>query len=475
MDLTDEVTRKAYQSGADLVGIAPVDRFQGAPLRMSPQGLLPEARSVIVVAIHHPDAAVELGGEPTPHESGPYNIQGIMNWMLDDISFSLARFLEDKGYPTLPIAASNIWRYKGYKDLKVNFAPDLAHRYAAVAAGLGEIGWSGLFLSPQFGPRQRVVSVITTARLTPTPMYDGPALCDRCLACVKNCPTDAFRKEVVRINEIEIGGKKFRFPETNKWRCAWAENFCLNLALPLPEKITEEVILRNLEKYGWRAGEEGCCLRFCMVPERRWYDTGYSRAPRRKREKALKTPEELFQEIKTVFQGSGLKAMAVGGLELFRKEELVHPEYHLPEVTSVISLAVSLPEGIINCREWETALYRRLAYTGFRISQLLERYGYSALSSSRIDSLQVARVLGLLAEKNQYLTVLTSARVKEGVARKKSVGKPISPELLRNFCRKSGADLVGFFSAARYEKFYQAFRKSEMVPGERPAVVDRAF
>ncbi|HOJ39806.1 MAG TPA: hypothetical protein PK644_04990, partial [bacterium] len=283
MDLTDEVTRKAYQSGADLVGIAPVDRFQGAPLRMSPQGLLPEARSVIVVAIHHPDAAVELGGEPTPHESGPYNIQGIMNWMLDDISFSLARFLEDKGYPTLPIAASNIWRYKGYKDLKVNFAPDLAHRYAAVAAGLGEIGWSGLFLSPQFGPRQRVVSVITTARLTPTPMYDGPALCDRCLACVKNCPTDAFRKEVVRINEIEIGGKKFRFPETNKWRCAWAENFCLNLALPLPEKITEEVILRNLEKYGWRAGEEGCCLRFCMVPERRWYDTGYSRAPRRKR------------------------------------------------------------------------------------------------------------------------------------------------------------------------------------------------
>ncbi|HOL68048.1 MAG TPA: hypothetical protein PKX93_11390, partial [bacterium] len=181
MDLTDEVTRKAYQSGADLVGIAPVDRFQGAPLRMSPQGLLPEARSVIVVAIHHPDAAVELGGEPTPHESGPYNIQGIMNWMLDDISFSLARFLEDKGYPTLPIAASNIWRYKGYKDLKVNFAPDLAHRYAAVAAGLGEIGWSGLFLSPQFGPRQRVVSVITTARLTPTPMYDGPALCDRCL------------------------------------------------------------------------------------------------------------------------------------------------------------------------------------------------------------------------------------------------------------------------------------------------------
>ena len=68
------------------------------------------------------------------------------------------------------------------------------HRAAAVAAGLGEIGWNGLFLSAEFGPRQRVVSVVTDVELEPTPMYDGPPLCDRCMACVEDCPTDAFRK-----------------------------------------------------------------------------------------------------------------------------------------------------------------------------------------------------------------------------------------------------------------------------------------
>lgn len=104
--------KKAKELGADMVGIAPVERFKGAPLRMSPKGLLPSARSVIVCGIHHLDASVELGGEPTPHNMGPYGSQSsVINPKLDDISFLLARFLEDRGYTALPITASNIWRY----------------------------------------------------------------------------------------------------------------------------------------------------------------------------------------------------------------------------------------------------------------------------------------------------------------------------------------------------------------------------
>ena len=50
--------------GADLVGISPIERFKHAPLRISPQGHLPSAKSVIVAAVHTPDSAWELGGEP---------------------------------------------------------------------------------------------------------------------------------------------------------------------------------------------------------------------------------------------------------------------------------------------------------------------------------------------------------------------------------------------------------------------------
>ncbi len=222
-ELTEEVKNYAREVGADLVGIAPVERFKNAPLKISPEGLFPEGKSVIVVGIHHLDCAVELGGFPTPHDKGPYAIQSsAMNPILDNISFKIGRFLEDKGYKTMPVAVTNMWRYRPYKDLDVSFAPDLAHRYAAVAAGLGEIGWSGLFLSPEFGPRQRITSIITEAELVPDPIYNGERLCDRCMECVKHCPTDAFRKEVKKINKIEIGGRIFGFPDTNKWRCAWA-------------------------------------------------------------------------------------------------------------------------------------------------------------------------------------------------------------------------------------------------------------
>jgi len=39
---------------------------------MSPKGLFPESKSVIVFGIHHLDCAVELGGFPTSHDMGPY-------------------------------------------------------------------------------------------------------------------------------------------------------------------------------------------------------------------------------------------------------------------------------------------------------------------------------------------------------------------------------------------------------------------
>ncbi|RLE07072.1 hypothetical protein DRJ00_08760, partial [Candidatus Aerophobetes bacterium] len=196
---TERVKTFAKEMGANLVGIAPIERFKNAPEKMSPQGLLPEAKSVVVVAVHHLDAAIELGGEPTPHDFGPYATQSsTMNPKLDSITFHIAKFLEKNGYIALPIPVTNLWRYRPYKDLRISFAPDLAHRYAAVAAGLGEIGWNGLFLSPEYGPRQRVSSVITNAPLKPDPMYNGPALCDRCMECVKACPTGALKPEVLK-------------------------------------------------------------------------------------------------------------------------------------------------------------------------------------------------------------------------------------------------------------------------------------
>ena len=471
--LTQTILQYAKGLGADLVGVAPVERFHGAPLRMSPKGLLPEARSVIVAAIHHLDAAVELGGEPSPHDMGPYSSQSsVMNPKLDDISFRLARFLEDQGYRTLPIAASNIWRYKGYKDLHVHFAPDLAHRYAAVAAGLAEIGWSGLALTPQFGPRQRFVSVITEAELEPSPMYDGEALCDRCMECVKHCPTDAFRKEVKRINRLDVGGRQFEFPDTNKWRCAWAENFCLSLDHTIPDEVNEGVILAYLERYGMRGGEEGCCLKFCMTAGKRYYDAAYCRAPKRKKDPAETTAGELLRAIEAIAASSGVDAMTVARAGDVAGDNSLHPEYHLPDVASVISLAMNAPSGEPANAELSTGLRRLLHYAAFDIAHHLDINGYAAVTGTRIPDLLVAQRLGAYRAEARFATILTSVPLPRTTYVRQPEQDPLTPEGLRECCRQAGADLVGFCDAGRFQTLRTALDDAGFVAGIEQAVTD---
>ena len=52
------------------------------------------------------------------------------------------------------------------------FHPEFSHRYAALAAGIRRLGWSGNLLTREFGALVELGSVLTSARLTP----DTPGL-----------------------------------------------------------------------------------------------------------------------------------------------------------------------------------------------------------------------------------------------------------------------------------------------------------
>ena len=226
---TQAVKEYAVQTlRADLVGVANIERFSGAPLMMSPQGILPEARSVLVLGLHHPDAAIERGGLQHPQEIGPYVIQYHINWRLDDLSYRMAMFLEKMGYRAVGIASSNIWRYRGYRDLQEQFAPDVSHMHCAVAAGLAEFGYNGLAITPEFGARVRYVTVITDAVLTPSPLLEPGSVCDRCMLCRKECRSGALSKELNGYKTVRIEDKEYRYADKNLWRCAWGEHFDLD-------------------------------------------------------------------------------------------------------------------------------------------------------------------------------------------------------------------------------------------------------
>ena len=164
----EELKRKARELGADLVGIAPVARWENAPAMLRPTAHLPEAKSVIALSIHHPDASVEWGGLPNSNYSGPFQLGMIPK--LDTISWRLCKFLESYGYASIPLPCTGFWRHRPYKSIDTTNTASFSHRHAFVAAGLGEFGWNNMALSYEYGPRNRLVSLITEAELEGDPL-----------------------------------------------------------------------------------------------------------------------------------------------------------------------------------------------------------------------------------------------------------------------------------------------------------------
>ncbi len=226
----DSSTVKAIvrEAGADLVGIASVERFSEAPPMRGPEDLLPGTRSVIVAAVRYPLDGVRRIGKPPAYALPSTAYAGAICRKLEDISLTLMRWLEDQGVTAFstPVTWPISWRVRPYKDMDKPLQAMFSHRHAAVAAGMGTFGKHTLVLTPEYGPRQRFITVLTDAELEPDPMYAGKPLCpESCQACVKACPLDCM--DCSKPRQFNIGGTAFSYPDLDNMRCAWVEQYRL--------------------------------------------------------------------------------------------------------------------------------------------------------------------------------------------------------------------------------------------------------
>jgi len=224
--LTKEKLKKyAYSLGIDLVGIANIERFKNAPPRMNPANMFPDARSVIVIARRIPRGSLRGIEEGTNWVSYTYfGYHGLLNTLfIQKPLYELACFIEDHGYEAMPY-------YSGVPETQPPIEPlrpgavapnvELHIRIAALAAGLGEIGWSKVFLTKKFGPRQRLHAIITDAPLEPDPLVTPGSICDRCMACVYNCPSNAIPHIKERkIESVVIEGVKYEWAAVDVGKC----------------------------------------------------------------------------------------------------------------------------------------------------------------------------------------------------------------------------------------------------------------
>ena len=225
-----EVKKRALALGADMVGIGNIERWEGAPIQQDPRQIMPEARSVIGLVFRVCRGSlrgIEEGTFFSNYSAMGYG--GLTYLFMPMVVMNLARYIEDEGYEAIPYGHQSDWRAIGQVgELRQNYskpvapgraAPDVAvHlRIAAFLCGLGEIGFSKMFLSPQFGPRNRVGVIITEADLEPDPIYSGPKLCNGCKACVANCPGKAISGE--KTVKVELAGRTVEWGELDCSAC----------------------------------------------------------------------------------------------------------------------------------------------------------------------------------------------------------------------------------------------------------------
>jgi epoxyqueuosine reductase len=175
--------------GADVCGIASVDRFQNAPAGFHPADILSKARSVIIFGKQFPM------GTFRSKSLAPYTL--VRNQLIqfnDTLATNLSFQIEEEGFVALPIPSSEPYEY--WDPVRRHGRGILSLKHAAELAGLGSIGKNTLLINSKYGNRLWLGGAITNADLEPDPISEN--LCPpQCRICIDSCPQSALDETTI--------------------------------------------------------------------------------------------------------------------------------------------------------------------------------------------------------------------------------------------------------------------------------------
>lgn len=196
---TASMKEAARRFGADLVGVAPIERFDGARPENDPRAIFPQAKTLLVVGRRLLRGSL-AGLEGDRSSTGAFRHFGFMNLednYLAKTVYDLVLWIEARGFEAVPMFGYDVERAAKYA-LGTPVAPGkpapnvyVDIHAAAAAAGLGRVGKNGLFLTPGFGPRQRFQMLLSDFAFEPDALSAADP-CGGCEACLAACPAKAL-------------------------------------------------------------------------------------------------------------------------------------------------------------------------------------------------------------------------------------------------------------------------------------------
>ena len=181
---SQEIKQILFKMGADLCGIATIDRFADAPEGFHPYDVLPSCKSVVVFAKAFPVGTMQC------ISNAPYTItRNQLSNELDTMSVKFCAFMEKSGIiavPTGTISHTQLDQKTGRRRSMVSA------KHSAVAAGLGRIGKNTLLVTPEYGNMIWLNAVLTDYIFEPDEIQTGSPCSDNCSICIDNCPAKAL-------------------------------------------------------------------------------------------------------------------------------------------------------------------------------------------------------------------------------------------------------------------------------------------
>src|SRR3989338_9517146 len=168
--------------GADLFGAADISGMKEA-FSISQEVIQPLNNAVSLGARTSVQVLSEIQTHPTKLYFHHYRA---INMFLDQLALRLSNYIQNLGFRSLPIPASQILDWQKQ-------TAHLSHKHIAYLAGLGWIGRNNLMVNNKLGSQFRLVTVLTDMPLK----SDKPTQedCGNCRACVVTCPVKAIKEK----------------------------------------------------------------------------------------------------------------------------------------------------------------------------------------------------------------------------------------------------------------------------------------